>query len=104
MRFLTARQYKDKMHDVLTVDTSELMRRHADNVTVAYFNTGVSQFGPRNRRGPDTFKSIEECLLGGEQTKIAEVVVEYHVPDIAEFTKSVQQFRGKQFQRTVWCR
>lgn len=102
MRFLTAGAYKNKVHDVLTVDTGELLRRHTNKVTVAYFNTGVSQFGPKFRRGIDTFKRFDECPPGNEHPKIVEVVVDYSVPDIAEFTKTVQQFRGRLIQQTVW--
>lgn len=102
LRFLNARPYKNKVHDVLTVSTSELLKRHSGRITLADFNTGVTAFGPRRRRGPETFKTIEDFPLGKTNPEIVEIVVEYHVPDVAEFTLRVEQWRGRELQRTVW--
>ena len=102
LRFLTARPYRSKIHDVLTVSTSELLRRHGDRVTLAGFNTGVTSFGPRHRRGTETFKSIEEFPLGAGDSGIVEVVADYHVPDVAQFTLKVEQWRGRDLIGTVW--
>ena len=103
-RFLNARPYRSKVHDVLTVSTSDLLRRHCGRITLADFNTGVTAFGPRHPRGPDAFKTIEDFPLGNGNPGIVEIVAEYHVPDVAEFTLKVEQWRGRELQCTVWRR
>ena len=103
-RFLNARPYRNIVHDVLTVSTSDLLRRHFSRITLADFNTGVTAFGPRHPRGPDAFKTIEDFTLGNGNPGIVEVVVDYHVPDVAEFTLKVERWKGRELQSTVWQR
>ena len=103
-RFLSARPYRNRIHDVLKVATRELVERHSERITLAPFNTGVSSFGPRIRRGMHTFQSIEDYPLGKRYSEVVELVVDYHVPDIADITLSVEQWKGRAFQRTVWRR
>ena len=103
-RLLNAGPYKNRVHDVLRVDTRELLERHGDRITLAPFNTGVSSFGPKFKRGPDTFLSIPDYPLGTKHDEVVEVVADYHVPDVAEFTLAVEQWRGNNFQREVWRR
>ena len=89
---------------MLKVDTRELLERHADRITLAPFNTGVSSFGPKFKRGAETFLSIPDYPLGTKYDEVVEVVADYCVPDVAEFTLVVEQWRGNSFQREVWRR
>lgn len=90
--FLNAKAYRSHTHDVITLDTAEMVRRHAERITLAPFNTG-STLGARHRRGPRTFQRIEDFPLG--RRRVVELAVDYHVPDIADFTLSVERRRGK---------
>lgn len=101
-RLLNAGPYRNRVHDVLKVDTRELLERHTDQIRLTSFNTGVSSFGPPYRRGAHTFMTIPEYPLGTKYDEVAEVVVDYSVPDVAEFTLVVEQWRGRIFQREVW--
>ncbi len=100
-RLLKAGPYRNRLHDVLKVDTRELLARHADRITLAHFNTGVSAFGPKFMRGADTFMSIPDYPLGTIHTEVVEVVVDYHVPDVAEFTLAVEQWKGDRLHRRL---
>lgn len=104
LRLLKAGPYRNRVHDVLTVDTRELVERHSERITLAPFNTGVSKFGPKFRRDVNTFQSIGNYPLGTQHNEVVEVVVEYHVPDVAEFTLAVEQWLGDTLQQTVWRR
>ena len=103
-RLLDAGPYRNRVHDVLKVDTRELLERHVDRITLATFNTGVSSFGPKFKRGAETFLSIPDYPLGTTFDDVVEVVADYHVPHVAEFTLAVEQWKGKSFQREVWRR
>ena len=101
-RLLKAGPYKNRVHDVLKVDTRELLERHAERIKLTHFNTGVSSFGPPYKRGVHTFMTIKDYPLGTKYGEVAEVVVDYSVCDVAEFTLAVEQWRGNSFQREVW--
>ena len=99
LTFLDAKAYRNAPHIVLRVDTRELLRRHADRVSLAHFNTGsVSQWGTP-RRGAYTFQRISNYPA---PKVVAEVAVYYHIPDIAEFTLTVDEWQGIENQREVW--
>ena len=102
LRLLNARLYRNRVHDVLTIDTHKLVERHSEHITLASFNTGVSSFGRKYRRGIDTFQSIEDFPMGTPSSEVVEVVVDYGVPDIAECTLAVEQWMGAVLQRTIW--
>ena len=94
-KLLNASLYKSRPHDVLTVDTREMLRRHRDCITLAPFNTG-STFGPRRSRGPKTFQRIEDYSLGDPHSDVVELAVAHHVPDIADFTMTVERRRASE--------
>ena len=88
--FLNAKLYRGRVHDVITVDTGRLLRRHWDRITVATINTG-STLGRKWRRGSSTFQSIKDYPLDGRKPGIVELAVEYHVPYIADVALSVER-------------
>lgn len=91
-RFLNAKAYRGRTHDVITVDTAEMVRRHAERITLAPINTG-STLGARHRRGPRTFQRIGDFPV--ERRRVVELAVDYSVPDLADFTLTVKRRRGK---------
>ena len=101
-RFLNAAPYRNKTHDVITVDTRALVVSHVGRISLAPFNTGVSSFGPPHRRGMNTFQSVEDYSLEGQNNNVVELAVDYQVLDIADLTISVDQWKGATFQQTIW--
>lgn len=100
MRMLNARPYKEDYHDVLTVDTRKLVKRHRDQISLCRINSGATL--GYARRGPGTFKSIEQYPPVRRKTDVAEVVVDYHVPDIVDFVLSVDRWRGYDWVESIW--
>ena len=99
-RMLNAGSYKDDHHDVLTVDTRKLVERHQDHISLPRINSGATS--SYARRGLGTFRSIEAYPAIRRKADVAEVVVEYHAPDIVEFTLSVERSRGDDCLETLW--
>lgn len=107
-RLLGARLYKDKPHDVLTVDTRGLVRECLDRITLSPINSGtvISQNG---RRGKDTFKSIadypfEERRRRRPAEPLVELAVEYEVGNIRRHVVRVERRHGPEVLETVWER
>ena len=104
-RLLNAMAYRNRTHDVITVDTRNLLERYSARITLASFNTGApSMERPRKQRGVNTFQSIRDYPLGNQHDEVVEIAVEYHVPDIAQFAMAVNRWMGNAFQHTVWMR
>ena len=99
-RMLNAGLYKNDYHDVLTVDTRQLVERHWHRISLSRINSGAT-FGYA-KRGSSTFKGIEVYLPVRRRTDVAEVVVEYHVPDVVDFTLSVDRWKGHDLIETIW--
>lgn len=83
--FLNAKPYRNRMHDVIVVDTAELLRRYWDRITISSINTGSTY--NRSPRGLETLRPI----AAHRRADVVELAVERHVPDIAEFTLSVKR-------------
>ena len=100
-RMLNAGSYKDDPHDVLTIDARKLVERHRDHISLSHINSGATS-PAYAKRGSATFKSIEAYPTIRRKTDVAEVVVEYHVPDILDFTLSVERWKGHVCLQTIW--
>jgi hypothetical protein len=105
--FLAA--YRDEEHDVIVVDTAQLLQRHATRTRLSHMNTGAtSPFA--HPRGRDTFRDLVCYPLAdrrrsyGAARAVAEVVVEGEIPDIREMVVFVRRYRGTRFERDVWAR
>lgn len=92
LRLLAARAYRGTDHCVLTVDTAEMFDRHSANITLSPYNSGSTIMNPVPR-GNNTFLPLErfpyEHWLSRGRRKtgaFVELVVNYSVPDLAEFT------------------
>lgn len=100
IRLLSARAYRNRTHCVITVDAAQLLNRHAEDVRLSPINSGSTLFNPQPR-GRDTFLPLGEYPFqawkkkrGGTNNAIAELTVEYNVPDIAEMTVRVVHMQG----------
>jgi hypothetical protein len=99
--------YRSATHTVLTVDTAELVRRHREHISISRINTGAMLHGG-SRRGVGTFSSIEDHPFNAGRKSpasisklIAEVAVEYAVPDIDPCVVRVERRCGPQLIEVV---
>lgn len=108
-RLLVARAYRSKSHCVLTIDTSELIRRHGDRVTLCPINSGSTIYTPQPR-GAETFKSIDAYPFDFWRKKragknvVVELVVEYSVPNIAELILRVEERHGAKLIKSIFSK
>jgi hypothetical protein len=93
-RLRGAPPYRDREHDILTIDTRRLLEAHAREVELAHLNTGAVHAGAKYPRGTGTFRSISEYpwlervrVAGSEP--IVELTVPYAVRDIRDLVIDV---------------
>jgi hypothetical protein len=110
IRLLRGKEYKNRPHCVLTVDTAQLLERHSDRVKLSPYNSGCTLYNPP-KRGKATFLPLEDYPFqerrrkaGGKKNAVAELTVEYSVPDIADFTLEVTRMKGEQVIETIFVR
>jgi hypothetical protein len=101
LRLLAARAYRDRVHCVLTIDTHRLLSVHSERIRLSPINSGSTIYRPK-ARGRDTFLSLrdypfdERKRARGVRNAIAEMCVDYSVPDIADFVVRVAHMRGSE--------
>jgi hypothetical protein len=93
-RLRDARPYRQRPHDLLTIDTAALRRSHGQEVELAHLNTGAVHRGANDPRGAGTFRRSgdypwEERLAVSPREPIVELTVPYAVCDIADLVVSV---------------
>lgn len=107
---LRARAYRDRPHDVITVDTRLLVERELDRITLAPINTGATLYPSASPRGSDTFKSIPDYPLEeyvrwrGTKNAIIELAVDYEVQNVEEIALLVECRQGRKKRTTLWAR
>lgn len=88
---LAARAYRDREHLILTLETERLLDVYGDSVTLSPINSGSTVYKP-SPRGMDTFKPIADYDYESRRKSrsakqaIAELAVDYGVPDVLDFT------------------
>jgi hypothetical protein len=96
---LSARAYRSKQHCVLMVDSAELVRRYGKRIKLCPINSGSTIYKPQ-RRGVNTFKPIcdypfqEWKAKRGIESAVVELVVDYSVPDVADFVLRAEERNG----------
>jgi hypothetical protein len=106
---LGARRYRGKEHTVITVDTSSVLRCHSDRITLSPINSGSTLYNPQPR-GRQTFLPLDEYPFGerrrmrGIANAIAELAVDYSVPDISEHAIRVEHRRGQRVVEILYER
>jgi hypothetical protein len=104
---LSARLYRNSGHTVITIDTASLLDKHADRVTLSPINSGSTLYNPP-ARGRDTFRSFgdypfeERRKKRGLANAVAELAVDYSVPDLRAHTILVEHRRDQQILRTIY--
>lgn len=84
-KLLSAKQYKNEPHLVITVKTEALLKCYIKKVRLSQINSGSvyydhKKFNSALPRDYDTFKEVKEY----NWNKIKEVTVEYGIPDILD--------------------
>lgn len=93
---LKARQYRKLEHDVLTIDADALLANYGEKTWLCRMNSGNTWPVPHARR-MDDFKRIADYpsrRSGIPYKEVVEVVVDYSVPDIADYVLAVRRMRG----------
>jgi hypothetical protein len=88
-RLRNAPPYRNRKHLMLTLDTAELVARHADRVRLSHLNSGATHPGATYPRGPETFQSFAtypwaERLKINRKEPVVEMAVLHSMPDAAE--------------------
>lgn len=97
-KLLGAVRYRNKSHDVLTVDTRLLLARYMQRITLTDQNSG--SIINKKLRGRDTFRKVSEF----NHRYVTEVAVDYSVPDVADLTVRVEEWMGARNIRQIWSR
>ncbi|MCC6953594.1 MAG: hypothetical protein IT290_05710 [Deltaproteobacteria bacterium] len=101
-----AREYEADRQTIVVVDAAQLVARHGDRVLLCHMNSGATQpmAWPRGRK---TFLPIDEYPLTerlkkyGPKGAVAEVTVDYSVPDLREFVVEVYEAGGQRERETL---
>ena len=105
---LNARSYRDRAHDVLTLDTRSVVTAYAQQVRLSPINSGSTLFASAPARGPQTFRSIADYPFDswqakrGTQKAIAEFCVLRKVPDAHLHTRAVHRMKGAETQYRIY--
>lgn len=98
LTLLGARAYKRLEHDVLTIDTAALVAAYQNRISVCRMNSGNTFPYWHERRLAD-FMLIEQYpanRTGLPQKPVVEVVVDYAVPDMAQYVVQVRRMKAQQ--------
>ena len=105
---LCARAYRGREHTVLTIDTEKLLKLHHQRVTLSPINSGSTVYNPQ-LRGPETFQPLAAYPFEkwrkkrGSATKaIAELAVDYTVPNIGELVLRVERRRQSHILEIIY--
>ena len=92
-RLRNAPPYRDRLHDILEVDTAALLMRHHEQVELSSVNSGAVHPAANYPRGIGTFAPIESYRYGERKLvsnePIVEITVVYAVPDVRDFVVNV---------------
>lgn len=106
---LNARAYRERAHCVITVETAGLLARHEARITLSPINSGSTIYNPPSR-GVNTFCKIADYPFQqrrktrGRQSAVAELVVDYSVPDIRDIALAVEHRHQNKILKRIWER
>lgn len=90
-RLRNAPPYRDRPHDILTLDTARLLERHVERVELAGLNSGAVHPGAKTPRGAGTFRRLGEYPWARRRADepVVELTVLYAVPDVVDVVVDV---------------
>lgn len=98
--------YKDAEHDVLHVDTRLLVGAHEADMWLSHMNSGNTLPIPHHR-DINLFKRIDaypETRTGRPVKEVVEIVVDYAVPEVANYVLRVERMKGDESLGVIWNR
>jgi hypothetical protein len=101
-----ARAYSGNRRTILVIDTAELVARYKERILLCHMNSGASQ-PIAFPRGVDTFLPIDKYPLAERRRKygvkgaVAEVTVDYSVPDVRQFVLEAYEIGGGETRRDL---
>jgi hypothetical protein len=107
--FLQAEAYAEKQHDVIVLETAQLIARHGDRLLLSRLNSGATR-SIEHKRGRDTFWPLDdprttERLRGGRRDRaVAEIAVPGGVSDASEFAIRIERWYGPESDHVLWER
>lgn len=101
--------YKDRQHDVLTIDTRRLLSLYQDKIMLSPINSGNTQYDPAIR-GKGTFVPFGQCPFSDWRRRkrkkpedvIAEVTLPYRLLEIETVVQRVESYFGSQRSGIIW--
>jgi len=106
---LDARAYRSRSHTIITFESRQILAAYSENVFLSRINSGSAIYKP-TPRGKTTFVPLAEWPAdvgprsGKLKNPIAELAVDYNVPNVREFTVKVEEMRSGQRGRVIWLR
>ena len=100
---LGARDYRKLEHDVLTLDSSTFIPAYAEAIWLCHMNSGNTWPMP-HRRGTEIFCKIVDYPVtrtGNPKKKVVELVVDYAVPNIADYVLEVRRMKGNEVLNVI---
>ena len=100
---LGARDYRKLEHDVLTLDSSTFIPAYAESIWLCHMNSGNTWPMP-HRRGTEIFCKIVDYPVtrtGNPKKKVVELVVDYAVPNIADYVLEVRRMKGNEVLNVI---
>jgi len=107
MRLLSARAYRDRKHTIIIVDSNLMIREYLSKTYLSPINTGAVVYKPTPRR-PGTFVPFlnwpSDVKRGSGKLKkaVAEVAIDYGVPDLVNFVTSVVEGKNGKIIQHIW--
>lgn len=100
---LGARDYRKLEHDVLTLDSSTFIPAYAEAIWLCHMNSGNTWPMP-HRRGTEIFCKVVDYPVtrtGKPKKKVVELVVDYAVPNIADYILEVRRMKGNEVLNVI---
>jgi len=96
---LAAKAYRDRTHCVLTIDTQRLFESQLNSIKLSPINSGSTIYNPQPRGRhtffrPEDYPYEERRKKRGVLNAVAELCVDYGVPDIARVVSRVSHMEG----------
>lgn len=104
---LGARLYRNRQHDVLTIDTRSLVETHFEKIRLSPINSGATIFPNAAMRGSMTFQPIDQYPFADRRSgkelanAVTELAVIGGVPDVAKHVVRVDSYVGNSTLRKL---
>jgi hypothetical protein len=99
---LNARAYQKLEHEVITIDTADLVKRYPQRIRLSPINSGNTIYPPKRKYGEETFYAIADYPYEqrrkerGPRDAIVEIAVEDGVSDIEDLAILVERRQRNQ--------